>query len=324
MTVRNTRLRFCSQSQETPEISGKPLVKRAHQVNRPKRAFDGEKEAQLVALVCSAPPDGANRWTLELVKDRLIQMQVVENVGKETIRRTLKKNELKPWHKKCWCIPPTQNARFVAAMEDVLTVYQRPYEPAYPVVCLDEAAKQILGEVREPLPMTSGQVERADNQYERRGTAALFMAFEPLAGKRSVWVRKRRTCVDFAQVVRDLVEAKYAQAAKVVLVLDNLNTHGAHSLYEAFAPDVAQRINARIEWHFTPRHGSWLNMAEIELSVLARQCLKERMESQERLEEEVKAWQIRRNAAQVKVDWQFTTSDARIKLKRLYPQILTS
>ena len=209
-------------------------------------------------------------------------------------------------------------------MEDVLSVYQRPYDAAYPVVCLDEAAKQILGEVREPLPMKNGRVERVDNEYERHGTAALFMAFEPLAGDRSVWVRKRRTCVDFAQVVRDLIEEKYAEATKVVLVLDNLNTHGAHSLYEAFAPDVAQRINARIEWHFTPRHGSWLNMAEIELSVLARQCLTERMESQERLAAEVKAWQARRNGAKVRVDWQFTTSDARIKLKRLYPQILTS
>ena len=209
-------------------------------------------------------------------------------------------------------------------MEDVLSVYQRPYDTAYPVVCLDEAAKQLLGEVREPLPMINGQVRRVDNEYERRGTAALFMAFEPLAGTRSVWVRKRRTCVDFAQVVRELVEGKYEKVEKVVLVLDNLNTHGAHSLYEAFAPEIAQRINERIEWHFTPRHGSWLNMAEIELSVLARQCLEERMESRERLEEEVKAWQERRNGAKARVNWQFTTSDARVKLKRLYPQILTS
>lgn len=209
-------------------------------------------------------------------------------------------------------------------MEDVLAVYQRPYDAAFPVVCLDEAAKQILGEVRKPLPMKSGQMKRVDNEYVRQGTAALFMAFEPLAGKRSVWVRKRRTCVDFAQVVRELVEERYEKAAKVVLVLDNLNTHGVHSLYEAFAPEIAQRINARIEWHFTPRHGSWLNMAEIELSVLARQCLEERMESQERLEHEVNAWQKRRNTAKVRVDWQFTTGDARVKLKRLYPQILTS
>jgi len=209
-------------------------------------------------------------------------------------------------------------------MEDVLTVYQRPYDAAYPVVCLDEAAKQILGEVREPLPLKSGEVERVDNEYARRGTAALFMAFEPLAGQRSVFVRARRTCIDFALVVRDLVEEKYVEATKVVLVLDNLNTHGAHSLYEAFAPEIAQRINERIQWRFTPRHGSWLNMAEIELSVLARQCLEERMESQERLTAEVSAWQVRRNAAKVRVDWQFTTSDARVKLKRLYPQLLTS
>jgi hypothetical protein len=209
-------------------------------------------------------------------------------------------------------------------MEDVLEVYARPYESCFPLVCLDEAAKQILSETREPLPLESGQVIREDHEYVRHGTCALFMAFEPLAGKRSVFVRERRTALDFAEVVRFLVEEKYADAKKVVLVLDNLNTHGPHSLYEAFEPEHARRLCERIEWHFTPRHGSWLNMAEIELSVLARQCLSDRMESRERLEREVASWQVRRDAASVRVDWQFTSADARIKLKRLYPKILTS
>lgn len=209
-------------------------------------------------------------------------------------------------------------------MEDVLDVYARPYDAAFPLVCLDEAAKQILGETREPLPMKPGQVERADSEYARHGTAALFMAFEPLAGVRSVFVRERRTALDFAQVVRHLIEGAYPEAERIVLVLDNLNTHGAHSLYEAFDPATARRLSEKIEWHFTPRHGSWLNMAEIELSVLARQCLAERMGSRERLASEVAAWQERRNAAKSRVDWQFTTADARIKLKRLYPRILTS
>lgn len=209
-------------------------------------------------------------------------------------------------------------------MEDVLSVYARPYDASSPVVCFDEAAKQILSEVREPLALKPGEVKRVDNEYVREGTVALFMASEPLAGKRSVFVRDRRTAIDFAHVVRFLVLEQYADAVTVVFVLDNLNTHGPHSLYEAFDPETAKRINDRIEWHFTPRHGSWLNMAEIELSVLARQCLAERMESRAKLEREVTAWQTRRNAASVTVDWQFTTADARIKLKRLYPKILPS
>lgn len=209
-------------------------------------------------------------------------------------------------------------------MEDVLEVYARPYESCFPLICLDEAAKQILSETRKPLPLEPGQPVREDHEYARHGTCALFMAFEPLLGKRSVFVRERRTALDFAQVVRFLVLEKYASARKLVIVLDNLNTHGSHSLYEAFEPEQARRLCERIEWHFTPKHGSWLNMAEIELSVLARQCLKERMESREHLEREVAAWQVRRDTASVRVDWHFTTVDARTKLKRLYPKILTS
>jgi DDE superfamily endonuclease len=221
-----------------------------------------------------------------------------------------------------WCIPPQEDARFVAAMEDVLEVYERPYDEHCPVVCLDEAAKQILGQVREPLPMSPHQCRREDNEYERQGTCALFMLFEPLAGQREVVVRERRTQLDYAQVVRSLCDEMYPAAERIVLVQDNLNTHGVWSLYQAFEPREAQRLARRIEWHYTPRHGSWLNMAEIELSVLARQCLKERVESQENLEIQVWVWQERRNVGQVAVDWHFSVSDARCKLKRLYPKIL--
>ena len=206
----------------------------------------------------------------------------------------------------------------------MLEVYSRPFDSRFTVVCLDEAAKQILGEVRPPLPLEPGQPIRCDNEYVRHGTCALFMAFEPLAGKRSVLVRERRTALDFAEVVRFLVLEKYTQAERVVLVLDNLNTHGPHSLYEAFEPWEARRIGERIEWYFTPKHGSWLNMAEIELSVLARQCLSDRMESLEALRCAVFAWETRRDAVSVRVDWQFTSADARVKLKRLYPKILAS
>jgi hypothetical protein len=231
---------------------------------------------------------------------------------------------LKPWQKKGWCIPPEQNAAFACAMEDVLEVYSRPYNAARPQVCLDEAAKQILSQMRAPIPLEPGQIQRVDNEYVRHGTCALFMLFEPLAGKRTVRVRDRRTSVDYAQVVQHLCDVLYPEAEKIVLVQDNLNTHGAHSLYEAFPPQEARRLAAKIEWHYTPRHGSWLNMAEIELSALAGQCLAERMGSQEHLEQEVAAWEAARNAASVKVQWRFTMEEARNKLKRLYPLMLPS
>ncbi len=209
-------------------------------------------------------------------------------------------------------------------MEDVLEVYARPYDPARPQVCLDKAAKQILSEVRAPIPMERGQSLRVDNEYHREGTCALFMLFEPLSGKRRVLVRERRTCLDYAQVIRVLCEEMYPDAEKIVLVQDNLNTHGPHSLYAAFEPAQARRLMERFEWHFTPKHGSWLNMAETELSVLATQCLEERMGSRSHLECAVAAWECSRNAASCRVDWRFTTADARVKLKRLYPIILPS
>ena len=221
-----------------------------------------------------------------------------------------------------WCLPPQQDARFVAAMEDVLEVYARPYDAQRPVVCLDEAAKQILAEVREPLPMSTKHGNLYDSEYERRGTCALFMLFEPLGAKRFVQVRERRTALDYAQVVKWMCEELYPHANKIVLVQDNLNTHGPHSLYEAFAPEEARHLVERIEWHYTPKHGSWLNMAELELSVLARQCLVERMESQANLSHQVQTWQHRRNRTATRVDWQFTTQGARTKLKRLYPYLL--
>ena len=207
-------------------------------------------------------------------------------------------------------------------MEDVLEVYQRPYDPARPKVNLDEAAKQLLGEVREPLPMVPGESKRVDSEYSRQGTAALFMVFEPLAGRRHIFVRERRPRIDFAAVIKTLCDELYPAAEKIVLVMDQLNTHGVASLYEAFAPAEARRLAERLEIHHTPKHGSWLNMAEIELSVLARQCLDERMDNQAHLEAEVTAWQDARNTSCCKVDWRFTTADARLKLKRLYPIVL--
>ena len=206
-------------------------------------------------------------------------------------------------------------------MEDVLEVYHRPYDEKRPLVCIDEASKQLVGEVTEPIPAGPGQPERFDYEYTRNGTANLFMISEPLLGWRAAHVTERRTAVDFAEVVRWLVEEVHEEAEKVVPVMDNLNTHRIASLYEAFPPERARRIAERLEIHHTPVHGSWLNMAEIELSVLARQCLGRRIESKEELERPVAAWEEERNERMVEVKWQFTTADARIKLRRLYPSV---
>jgi hypothetical protein len=228
---------------------------------------------------------------------------------------------LKPWLKRRFVIPAKASGEFVWRMEDTLDVYRRPYDPCRPQVCLDETSKQLLADTREPLPMRPGQVEREDYEYERRGVSSLFLWCEPLGNRRHVEVTDRRTKVDWAHIVKDLVDTHYAGAERVVLVMDNLNTHTPASLYEAFAPAEAKRIADRLEIHYTPKHGSWLNIAEIELSALARQCLDRRMPDRDILAKEVLAWERERNTARVTIDWRFSTDDARIKLKHLYPSI---
>jgi hypothetical protein len=218
-------------------------------------------------------------------------------------------------------IPPGQSGEFVARMEDVLEVYHRPYDGRRPLVCLDEVPVQLVGETRRPLPPRPGRAGRYDYEYVRRGTANLFLAFEPLLGWRAVQVTERRTAKDFAEVLRWLAEDLHPEARRVVLVTDNLNTHTPGCLYEAFAPTRARAIAERLEWHYTPKHGSWLNMAEIELAALTRQCLRRRIGSAAELEREVSAWEGGRNERQVDARWQFTAAKARIKLHRLYPTL---
>lgn len=208
-------------------------------------------------------------------------------------------------------------------MEDVLAVYARPLDPARPVVCFDEARKELHGTPHGALPARPGQPARQDYEYERGGAAHLFLWFEPLSGRRGVRVAGRHTGYELAETLRHLAEDVYPDAERVALVCDNLNTHHAGPLYERFAPERARAIAERLEWHYTPEHGSWLNIAECELSVLARQCLARRIEDAETLAAEVAAWERERNAARVTVDWQFTTADARVKLKRLYPALKT-
>jgi len=223
--------------------------------------------------------------------------------------------------KEQWVLPPVHSAEFVCAMEDTLEVYQRPYDPQRPQVCLDEASKQLIGEVQPSVLPEPGKPAREDYEYQRNGTASIFMVSEPLAGRRKTYVTERRTTLDFAHIIRDVVDVQYPRAAKVVLVMDNLNTHKAASLYEAFPPEEARRMLDRLEIHHTPKHGSWLNMAEIELGVLSRQCLNRRIPDRQTLTREVVAWEVQRNAEACTINWRFTTADARIKLKRLYPSI---
>lgn len=222
-----------------------------------------------------------------------------------------------------WVIPPEASAEFVYHMEDVLDVYKRPYDPQYPVVCFDESNKQLVAEIVEPLSIEPGQPPRYDYQYERNGVCNLFMFFEPLAAWRHVEVTDRRTAIDYAQQMQYLVDVRYQDATKITVVHDQLNTHVPASLYKAFEPAEAKRILDKLEFHYTPKHGSWLDMAEIELSVLARECLDRRIPDKMTLINEVAAWELRRNQGARTVDWQFTTADARIKLKRLYPSIIS-
>ena len=216
-------------------------------------------------------------------------------------------------------IAPDASAAFVANMEDVLEVYQRPHDPERPVVCLDETSKQLIVETRAAVPAKPGRKARYDYEYERNGVANLFMLFAPLEGWRCVKVTDRHAAVDYAHVLKDLSDVHFPGASRIVLVQDNLSTHKAASLYEAFPPNEARRLVERFEWHYTPKHGSWLDMAESELGVLATQCLERRIPDKQTLTNEIAAWEENRNRHHAKADWQFTTADARVKLKRLYP-----
>src|SRR5215467_3316492 len=251
-----------------------------HQLQRVRRRrLDGSQEAYLIALVCSAPPEGSARWTLRLLANSLVELGYVEQISHETVRQVLLTNELKPWIKKQWCIPTAPDAEFVYHMEDILHIYTRPYDPARPQVCMDEMNTQLLSDTREPLPLEAGQPIREDYEYERQGVCNIFLACEPLAGQRFTMVAAQRTKHEWAQFMRQLADSCYPTADKIVLVMDNLNTHTLAALYEVFPVAEARRLAQRFEVHYTPKHASWLNMAEIELSALDRQCLSQRLAS---------------------------------------------
>ena len=287
----------------------------------PPRIFDGEAEARLIALTCSKPPQGYTCWTMQMLEKRVVELGIVEKASDTTIFRVLKKKEVKPHKKKCWVIPPKMDKAFVIAMENILKIYTLLHDPARPPVCLDETSKQLTSDKRKPLPHRPGREARFDYEYKREGVVNLFMLFAPLIGWRKVPIRKRRTAIDYAYVLRDLVDVYFPYAEKILLVNDNLNTHKISSLYKAFPREEADRIAERIEMHYTPIHGSWLNMAECELSVLSRQCLARRIPNQTELTAEVEAWETNRNGVGSGCNWQFTTQGARKKLKQLYPEV---
>jgi transposase len=282
------------------------------------RKLSGAEEALLVATACSKPPAGRAGWTLELLAGEMVKLTEHAELSRETVRRRLAENDLKPWRKDMWCIPEVDGT-YVARMEDVLDLYAEAADPERPVVCFDESPTQLIGEVRQPILAMPGQLERYDCEYRRNGTANLFVFLDAHRPWRNVKVTDRRTARDFAQCMRDLVDLHYPRAELIRVVLDNLSTHSPGALYDTFPAPEARRILRRLEFHFTPKHASWLNMVEIEIGVLRSQCLDRRIGDRKTLETEIDAWQAQRNASGAKVKWMFTTQRARIKLLRAYP-----
>jgi transposase len=282
------------------------------------RKLSGKEEALLVATVCAKPPTGRARWTLELLAGEMVRLTPHASLSRETVRRRLSENALKPWRQKMWCIPQV-NGEYVARMEDVLDLYAEVPDPKHPVVCFDESPTQLIGETRQPIPAAPGQGARYDYEYRRHGTVNLFVLLDAHRPWRKVTVTERRTALDFAACMRELVDVDFPQAERIRVVMDNLSTHTPGALYEAFPAPEAHRILRRLEFHFTPKHASWLNMAEIDIGVLRGQCLDRRIDTRERLEREIAAWERERNAAGARVKWMFTTEKARTKMGRAYP-----
>lgn len=314
-TVYRTKRRFVEEGLEAA-LSEQPRPGR-------ERKLAGDEEALLVAMVCSKPPQGRARWTLELLAGEFVRRTEHEGVSRETVRRRLAEQQLKPWRKKMWCIPAV-DTEYVARMEDVLSLYTARPDTARPVVCFDETPVQLIGETRVPIPARPGRVARIDYEYRRNGTANLFVFLDAHQPGRHVKVTQRRTNVDFAQCMHDLVFVHYPQAAVIRVVLDNLSTHKPGALYEAFVPSVAREVLSRLEFHYVPKHASWLNMVEIEIGVLARQCLDRRIGERSVLTREVAAWTKRRNTEGARVKWLFGIEQAREKLGRAYPKPVSS
>jgi transposase len=288
-----------------------------------ERKFDATDESLLIAVTCSKPPAGRARWTLQLLADEMVRLTTHETVSIETIRRRLSEIDLKPWREKMWCIPKV-DSEFVARMEDVLALYEEPADDLRPVVCFDETPRQLIGEERIPLPAEPGTLARYDYEYVRNGTANIFMFVDVNRPWRHAKVTDQRTAADFADCMRELVDEHYPDAERIRVVLDNLSTHRPSALYDRFEPVEARRILSRLEFHFTPKHASWLNMVEIEIGVMVSQCLDRRIPDKSTLVREVAKWEQRRNREHAQIEWLFTVERARDKLGRAYPRPTSS
>lgn len=284
------------------------------------RKLSAKEEALLIATACSAPPAGAARWTLDLLAGAMVRLTAHATLSRATVGRRLAANDLKPWREKMWCVP-TINSEYVARMEDVLDLYAAAADPARPTVSFDESPIQLIGEARVPVAAAPGQPRRYDYEYVRNGTANLFVMIDVHRPWRHVEVTAQRTARDFAHQMRALVDVHFPAATCVRLVLDNLSTHTPAALYEAFEPAEARRILRRLEFHYVPKHASWLNMVEIEIGVLKAQCLDRRIADVRTLRREIAAWLKARNAARARIRWMFTVDKARTKLGRVYRQV---
>lgn len=325
-TINNVRKTYCEEGFDAA------LNRKTRLTPESMTKITGDFEAHVIATALSPPPKGYARWNLRLLAERCVEKKYIVSISHTAIGTVLNTNQLKPHLSKYWCIPMENDPYYVANMEDVLTIYQKEYNPSCPVICMDEKPLQLLGEIRErilakPLETQTeteiprpGSLEKIDSEYVRMGTASIFMFTEPLGGWRHTEALEHRTMTDFAKMMRKISEIHYPDVSKLILVADNLNTHCIGSFYAAYPPKIALELMQKFEFHYTPKHGSWLNIAETELSSLSMQCLgNRRIPKIDELNEMLNEWERDRNQRQKGVNWQFTTEDARIKLKRLYP-----
>ncbi len=314
-TVISTPRAFCEDG-----LSAAVTPKRSPRSDTSRLKATGDAEAKIVAKACTPPPEGYARWTLRLLSEESAVI-LEERLSRSTIGRLLNRNELHPHLSEYWCIPPNEDADFVACMEDILDLYQRPHNPRFPLWCMDEKPYQILGEAREPLPMRPGDTAKFDSDYIRNGTVSVFCFIQPNTGRIVHSVEPTRTAVDWAEKVKYLVDVVEPDAERIILVMDNLNTHSISSLYKAFPPEEARRIAKKLEVYYTPKHRSWLDIAEIAINIITMECLDRRIPSIDELKKELKVWNDFYDKNPTPINWQFKTQDARIKLKRLYPDI---